>query len=554
MRMNNFDQPSSSRSTRHKRIHPAMPEDSFRLIIAGLSGSGKTNTLLHMIYYLLHFDEILLFAKNLHQDKYQFLLSDFATRVDPEVGYQVIQTPSQFIPLEEAFQGNESQRLVIFDDFVCEKNQNETINYFINGRHPNCSVIYLSQCFFKVPKNIRYTSSHYCVFRFRPKENKRIADDLGVDPQNLDKATKEPFSFLFFDKPRKKELKNFDEAKMGFWNGQTTTGGSGAQARGARSPAGPRGLQGAGFKITANGNYDLENKRLTNVADATGQDDAVTKSQLDNKPDSTSVLLLNGQNHMTGDLDLQGNKLLPGEINMNRKLIKDLDTDESDDLSAVNMATLKTFSADTAADIDLQDKFNVKNSKQQSFFHLPANYDNLVSYNDAKNIFLSRKQTFAMKASLDMGNQTIFNVKDPTVADQGAQKIYVDAETAKNTTKVNQLTTSINAGFATAQNQRNQKADKTYVDTTFLKLSGGTMTGDIDIGGNKLTNLSDPSSSSEPATKSFVDQSHLSQSGYQKNEFLSYAGRERKFFRIEYHGSWNQQLYTISSYDKYESL
>ena len=209
MRIINFDQPRSR--TRHKRIHPAMPEDSFRLVIVGPSGSGKTNTLLHMIYNLLHFDEILLFAKNLHQDKYQFLLNDFAKRVDPEAGYQVIVTPSDIILLNEVFQGNDSQRLVIFDDFVCEKNQNEIINYFINGRHFNCSVIYLSQSFFKVPKNIRDTSSHFCIFRFPPKENKRIADDLEVDPSPLDKATKEPYSFLFYDKPRKKELKNFDE-------------------------------------------------------------------------------------------------------------------------------------------------------------------------------------------------------------------------------------------------------------------------------------------------------------------------------------------------------
>ena len=90
-----------------------------------------------------------------------------------------------------------------------------------------------------------------------------------------------------------------------------------------------------------------------------------------------------------------------------------------------------------------------------------------------------------METGLDMGNQTIFNVKDPTVAGQGANKKYVDSETAKNTTKVNQLTTSVNTQFATAQSQRNLKADKTYVDTTFLKLSGGTMTGDIDTGGKK---------------------------------------------------------------------
>ena len=99
-----------------------MPEDSFQLVIAGPSGSEKTNTLLHMIYNPLHFDEILLFAKILHQDKYQFLLNDFAKRINPEVGYQVIQTPVEIIPLHEAFAGNDSQRLVIFDDFVCEKN------------------------------------------------------------------------------------------------------------------------------------------------------------------------------------------------------------------------------------------------------------------------------------------------------------------------------------------------------------------------------------------------------------------------------------------------
>ena len=94
-----------------------------------------------------------------------------------------------------------------------------------------------------------------------------------------------------------------------------------------------------------------------------------------------------------------------------------------------------------------------------------------------------------METAHDMGNHTIFNVKDPTVADQGANKKYVDSETEKNATKVNQLTTSVNSKFTTAQNQRNLKADKTYGDTSFLKLSGGTMTGPIHMNGEKITNL-----------------------------------------------------------------
>ena len=85
-----------------------------------------------------------------------------------------------------------------------------------------------------------------------------------------------------------------------------------------------------------------------------------------------------------------------------------------------------------------------------------------------------------------------------------ANKKYVDSETGKNATKVNQLTTSVNSKFATAQNQRNLKADKTYVDTTFLKLSGGTMTGPIHMNGRKITNLKTPTLDTDAATKKVV--------------------------------------------------
>ena len=209
MRLKNFDIPKSK--TKHKRIHPAMPEDSFRLVIAAPPESGKTNAILNMIYDLLYLDEILLFAKNLEQDKYQSLLNDFAKRIDPVAGYKVIKAPREIIPMEEAFQGNDPQRIVVFDDFATLKNQDQIINYFFNGTHFNCSVIYLGQSYFKIPKNIRDTASHFCIFNFDPIENKRIASDLGVDHASLEKAAKEPFSFLYFDKTRKKKFKNFNE-------------------------------------------------------------------------------------------------------------------------------------------------------------------------------------------------------------------------------------------------------------------------------------------------------------------------------------------------------
>ena len=49
------------------------------------------------------------------------------------------------IPLDQL--DNDNQKIVIFDDFVCEKNQKPIVDYFIGGRHKNCSVIYLSQSY-----------------------------------------------------------------------------------------------------------------------------------------------------------------------------------------------------------------------------------------------------------------------------------------------------------------------------------------------------------------------------------------------------------------------
>ena len=83
MKIPNYD-PGSSKSN-YKQGHPCMPADVFRMLICGPSNSGKTNTLLHMLYELLEYDKIYLFSKNLHQNKYQNLLQEFGEKYNPVV-------------------------------------------------------------------------------------------------------------------------------------------------------------------------------------------------------------------------------------------------------------------------------------------------------------------------------------------------------------------------------------------------------------------------------------------------------------------------------------
>ena len=164
MEIPNYDR--HDKNTNFKRLYGYMPSDTFRMLICGNSGSGKTNLLYHMLMKpLLYYDRIHLYAKNLEQQKYKDMLQTL-TDISNSVGYTVLVCSNDdIIPVEE-LKDDDAQKIVIFDDFICEKNQKPLIDYFIRGRHKNCSVIYLSQSFYKTPKDIRLNCSHFCVYDF----------------------------------------------------------------------------------------------------------------------------------------------------------------------------------------------------------------------------------------------------------------------------------------------------------------------------------------------------------------------------------------------------
>ena len=209
MKIPNYDVKDDIVSNFRQR-YDFMPDRSFRMLVCGPSGSGKTNTLMHMIYNLLYFDKIYLYAKNLEQSKYQNLMDMFQP-ISDEVGYDVIEASNdKIIPVNDL--DSESQKMVIFDDFVCDKNQKPLVDYFIRGRHHNCSVIYLSQSYYKTPKDIRLNCSHFSIYEF-PSANERslICRENSIPKELYEKATKEPFCFVYIDKPRKFTTKNFNE-------------------------------------------------------------------------------------------------------------------------------------------------------------------------------------------------------------------------------------------------------------------------------------------------------------------------------------------------------
>ena len=307
------------------------------------------------------------------------------------------------------------------------------------------------------------------------------------------------------------------------------------------------GLPGIGFKLTVAGDYDMQNKKLVNVDEGENNQDVVNKHQLDvglqTKPNKTDVLLLDGTTHMVGDLDLRGNKIiLPGEIQMDQKLITNLDTDENQDLSAVNMITLKNKvepKADknyvdfeiTKQNALINNAFVKKTGDQMNgdlilphvSYPVGGNTNKAISYESQREIFLSRQESFPMQADINMNNNFIQNIATPTSSHQVTNKGYCDynfLSRQKGGVLMSSLSMNQNDLFEIpAPKYGNSAANKNYVDTEitkvhqnldltpFLRKDGQrAMTGNLNMNGNQIIRLKEPVSSSDASTKGYTDQ------------------------------------------------
>ena len=101
--------------------------------------------------------------------------------------------------------------LMEFDDIFAYMLSNKKFNpivteLFIRGRKLNISLVFITQSYFAVPKNIRLNSTHYFVMKIPNKrELQQIAFNHSSDIDFQDfmnlykKCTAKPYSFLVID-------------------------------------------------------------------------------------------------------------------------------------------------------------------------------------------------------------------------------------------------------------------------------------------------------------------------------------------------------------------
>ena len=187
-----------------------------RMLIIGPSGSGKTNALLNLIQKDNDnfINEICLYAKDLDEPKYQFLIEK-----SENAGIKNLNDPNTFIEYSNAMDdvhdniddyNPERKRkiLIVFDDMIADIMTNKKFQAIIKElsircRKLNISLVSITQSYFSVPKEVRLNSTHYLIMKIHNKrELQQIAIDNSADIDYKDflniyrNCTNEPYSFL----------------------------------------------------------------------------------------------------------------------------------------------------------------------------------------------------------------------------------------------------------------------------------------------------------------------------------------------------------------------
>ena len=190
---------------------------SYRKLIVGGSGSGKTNALLNLINNQLDIDKIYLYAKDPYEAEYQYLINR-----REKIGLNHYDDPKAFMEYSSDMQdvyknienynpGKNRKVLIVFDDMIADMINNKKLNpivteLFIRGRKLNISIVFITQSYFKVPKDVRLNSTHLFIMKIPNKrELQQIALNHSSDIDFKDfmkifkKYTAEPYSFLVND-------------------------------------------------------------------------------------------------------------------------------------------------------------------------------------------------------------------------------------------------------------------------------------------------------------------------------------------------------------------
>ena len=124
--MINLDSITNESNKKSKEKWPYIPDHPYRIILIGVSGSGKTNALINLINEQNDIDKIYFHARDLNEPKYEYLIKK---REDARTKHS--NNPNAFIEcsntMDDVYENvNDSnpirkgKKLIVFDDMIAD--------------------------------------------------------------------------------------------------------------------------------------------------------------------------------------------------------------------------------------------------------------------------------------------------------------------------------------------------------------------------------------------------------------------------------------------------
>ena len=220
----------------YPKHHFMLPSPSLRQLIIGSSNCGKTCLLLKLLLNesWLDYNSLYIYGNSLHQPEYKLLKEAFEKGYDktdilkfllnnkgdiekfiqeiprkshhPKTNFYSYDS-SDILPNPKDI-NSKKKNLFVFDDIMTNKNQDNVGSFYTRGRHNNCSCIYISQNYHKLPRQtIRTNCNSLILFKIPTKDLRHIYEDIVSNDMSWDEFNNFceevfnfPYSFIAINK------------------------------------------------------------------------------------------------------------------------------------------------------------------------------------------------------------------------------------------------------------------------------------------------------------------------------------------------------------------
>ena len=141
-----------------------------------------------------------MYAKDPYEAKYQYLIN-----ISEKLGLKRFHDPKAFIEysndMHDVYKNigdynpdKENKILIVFNDLIADMIHNKELNsivteFFIRERKLNISLVFVTQSYFKVPKDVMLNTSHFFISKIsNKKELQQIAINHSSDIKTKDFA------------------------------------------------------------------------------------------------------------------------------------------------------------------------------------------------------------------------------------------------------------------------------------------------------------------------------------------------------------------------------